>query len=783
MIKKSIYRGVLIAGISGFSGLAPIALCASENVLTWHNDGARSGLNPNETVLAPANVNQTDFGKLFDIPVDGQVFAQPLYVSGVTIPDKGTHNVVYIATEHDSVYACDADDGSVLWHVTVLRPGETSSDSMNCDIMREVGVTATPVITGGVIYVQAMSKDGNGNYFQRLHGLDTTTGEELFGGPVDIVATYPGTGLETVFNPRQHFDRAGLVLQDGVIYTTWSSFCDREPYCGWFIGYDTSLRQVKVLNLTPNGSEGSVWASGAAPAADDNGQLFVLTGNGTFDTSLDGDGFPIERDFGNAFIKLVSDVNNALTVADYFAPFNTVEESDLDLDLGSGGTLLLPDMLDEAGQTRHLAVGAGKDSHIYIADRDNMGKFDPDSNDNIYQDVVGSLFGYAFCSPAFFNGHLYYGIWMDKLKSFQFIDGRLDPVPVSVGSTVFGFPGITPAISASGTTNGIVWAAEYTSPAILHAYNADDVSVELYNSNQAQNGRDQFGPGVKFVAPTIANGKVYVGVDENVGVFGLFDPPRLANVSARSQVGARDDVLIGGFIIQGGAPREVVLRGIGPSLNVGGVPLSGTLQDPVLELHDSAGAIIATNDNWDDSPQKDDISAAGLAPTDPRESAILTTLDAGSYTAIVRGANNLTGIGLVELYDISGVPNTTLRNLSARGFVGTGDDALIGGLIVAGVASQRVILRAIGPDLASNGVSGSLANPTLELYDNNGVLLASNDDWRSDQETEIIATGLQPGNDLDAAIVETLAPGNYTMVVHGTDGSSGIALVESYALF
>ena len=203
----------------------------------------------------------------------------------------------------------------------------------------------------------------------------------------------------------------------------------------------------------------------------------------------------------------------------------------------------------------------------------------------------------------------------------------------------------------------------------------------------------------------------------------------------------------------------------------------------MLELHDSAGAVIATNDNWGDSPQKDEISAAGLAPTNSLEAAILITLDPGSYTVILRGQNNSTGIGLVELYDISEVPNTTLRNLSARGLVGTGDDALIGGLIVAGVAPQNVILRAIGPDLASGGVSGSLADPTLELHDGNGVLLQSNDNWRSDQEAEIIATGLAPADDLDAAIVDTLAPGSYTTIVRGAAGSSGIALVESYALF
>ena len=448
--------------------------------------------------------------------------------------------------------------------MTVLKPGETSSDNMNCDFMREVGITATPVISGGDIYVQAMSKDGDGNYFQRLHALDITTGEELFGGPVDIAATYNGFGAETVFDPKPQFDRAGLVLQDGVIYTCWSSFCDHNVYHGWIIGYDTSLNQTRVVNLTPNGEEGSIWASGAAPAADSNGHLFVLTANGTFDTTLNPDGFPVQGDFGNCFVNLGPGTNGTLSVFDYFTPFNTVEESAMDLDLGSGGTLLLPDMIDEAGQIRHLAVGAGKDSHIYIADRDNMGKFNPDSNDNINQDVFGSIFGFALSSPAFFNGHLYYGIWTDRLKSFQFINARLNPVPVSVSSTVFGFPGTTPAISANGTTNGIVWAAQYLNPAVLHAYNADNVGLELYNSNQAQNGRDQFGPGVKFVVPTIANEKVYVGADESVGVFGLFDPPRLANVSARSRVCSGDDVLIGGFIIQGGAPREVVLRGVGP---------------------------------------------------------------------------------------------------------------------------------------------------------------------------------------------------------------------------
>ncbi len=676
---------------------------------------------------------------------------------------------------------------TVLWQVTLLKAGETPSD-VGCEDLDlpEIGVTATPVITNGVLYVVPMSQDGNGNTFQRLHGLDILTGAELFGGPVDIAASVTGTGVETVFDPRQHFDRAGLVLQDGVIYTTWTSICDEQPYTGWIIGYDTSLNQVSVLNLTPNGNGGTIWASGAAPAADDNGNLFVLTANGTFDTSLDPEGFPSKDDFGNCFIKVGLGTNGAPSVLDYFTPFNTIEESAMDLDLASGGVVLLPDMKDAAGATRHLALGGGKDAHIYIADRDNMGKFNPTSNANVYQDVVGAVNYQIFSTPAFFNGRIYYAVQLEPLKSFQFANALLDPVPSATSPTTYVWPGSTPTISANGILNGIVWTAEFTPTALLHAYDADDVSNEIYNSSQASGGRDEFGAGFKFIVPTVANAKVYVASQDRIGVFGLFNPPHLANISARAQIGTGENVLIGGFIIQGNATHLLVIRGIGPSISVNGTPLAGTLQDPVLDLYNSAGALIATNDNWGDSAAKSEISALGLAPTDARESAILVTLSPGSYSAIVRGAGDSTGIGLVELYDVTavtGAPISTLPNLSARGFVGTGDDALIGGLIVGGIASQNVILRAIGPDLASSGVSGSLANPTLELHDGNGVLLAYNDDWRNDQETEIIATGLQPGSDLDAAIVEMLPPGSYTTVVRGASDATGTALVETYTLY
>jgi len=320
------------------------------------------------------------------------------------------------------------------------------------------------------------------------------------------------------------------------------------------------------------------------------------------------------------------------------------------------------------------------------------------------------------------------------------------------------------------------------SPATLYAYDPEDLSQEIYSSDEAANGRDQLAAVSRFTVPTVANGKVYLATGSSVSVFGLFDPPHLANLSSRAQVGTADNVLIAGFIVQGSAPRTLVVRGIGPSLEVSGSELAGALPDPMVELFDSSGTMIALNDNWMDSPQKDEIIGAQLAPGNPLESAIFATLDPGAYTAVMRGVNGATGVGLVELYDVSAAQNSTLVNFSSRGMVGTGDNVMIGGVIVAGVAPQKVIIRALGPDLADSGVAGPLADPTLELHDVNGVLLASNDNWRSDQETDIAGSGLQPGNDLDAAIIETLPASGYTAVVRGASGTTGVALLEAYAL-
>ena len=501
------------------------------DVTTYHNDTARTGQNLTETILTPSNVNSSSFGKLFVINVDGRVDAQPLYVAQVSIPSQGTHNVLYVATEHGSVYGFDADGGTLLWHSSMLAAGETTSDDHGCgQITPEIGVTSTPVIDPkagphGTIYVVAMSKDGSGNYHQRLHALDVTTGAEEFGGPQNIQASFPGTGDNSsggnvVFAPGQYAERAGLLLLNGVVYTGWTSHCDARPYTGWIMGFDEStLSQVSVLNLTPNGNEGSVWMSGAGLAADTSGNIFLLDANGTFDSTLDANGFPSQGDFGNAFLR-ISTANQKLAVADYFEMFNQGAENGSDEDLGSGGALLLPDFTDSSGQTRHLAVGAGKDSNIYVVDRDAMGKFSPSKN-NIYQEIQGGLSGSVFSMPAYFNNTVYYGAVGDNIKAFAISNAQFAGAPASQTGNAFGYPGATPSISANGTSNAILWAAENAGSAVLHAYDATNLSQELYNSNQASGGRDQFGAGNKFITPMITNGKVYVGTTNGVGVFGL----------------------------------------------------------------------------------------------------------------------------------------------------------------------------------------------------------------------------------------------------------------------
>ncbi|MBV9344071.1 MAG: PQQ-binding-like beta-propeller repeat protein [Gammaproteobacteria bacterium] len=497
------------------------------DVVTYKYDTFRSGANLTETVLTPANVNSGSFGRLRFLATDAKVDAQPLYLSGLSLMG-GTHNVVYVASEGDTVYAFDADSGAVLWQVSLLGSNETVDDlpPYGCDqVSPTIGVTSTPVIdrSAGLIYVVAMSKtSGSSSYHQRLHALDLTSGAEKLGGPVDISASFAVAGGATTFDPAQYVERAALLLSQGTLYTSWTSHCDVAPYSGWVIAFDAqSLARTAVLDVAPNsgGAGPAIWMSGGGPAADTSGNVYLLTANGAFETSLTASGFPSGADYGNSFLKLVAS-GGTLQVADYFTMSNVLDESSRDVDLGSGGVLLLPDLTDASGTVRQLAVGAGKDGNIYVVERGAMGKFAAGTN-QIWQQVNSVLGGGIWSTPAYFNGTLYYGPVGDALRAFAVHDALLSSTPSSTTSNSFTYPGTAPSVSASGTANAIVWAHENSDPAVLHAYDATDLSHELYNSAQAAGGRDQLGTGNKFITPVVADGKVFVGQQNGVAVFGL----------------------------------------------------------------------------------------------------------------------------------------------------------------------------------------------------------------------------------------------------------------------
>jgi len=495
-------------------------------VTTYKNNLSRSGLNPTESKLTTSNVNSSSFGLLRNVAVDGKVDAQPLYLSQLSI-SGATHNVVFVATEHDSVYALDANSGATLWHVSLLKSAENTSGSLGCDqVIPEIGVTSTPVIdrsagAHGAIYLVAMSLDASSHYHQRLHALDLTTGAELLGGPTEIVASVAtAAGGSNVFAPSQYEERAALLLSNGSIYLSFTSHCDIPPYSGWIMSYaQSTLAQTAVLNVGPNSNNGpAIWMSGGGPAVDTAGNIYLLTANGAFETTLNAQGFPNQGDFGNSFLK-ISSSGGALSVADYFTLTNTLALSTADQDLGSGGALLLPDVMDSSNTVQHLVVGAGKDGNIYLVNRDSMGKFSASGN-KIYQQLSGALPGGVWATPAFFNNTLYYADNGGSLKAFALVNAKLNATPQSQSAVQFTYPGSAPAVSANGAANGIVWAHENTNPGVLHAYDAANLTRELYNSKQA-GSRDQFGAGNKYITPTIADGQVFLGTTNSVAIFGL----------------------------------------------------------------------------------------------------------------------------------------------------------------------------------------------------------------------------------------------------------------------
>jgi hypothetical protein len=506
---------------------ARLVVSNDPGMFSWHNDASLTGQNLNEIVLTTGNVNSTQFGKLFSYTVDGQAYSQTLYVPGVNIPGQGTHNVIYVETQNDSVYAFDADGltSTPLWHVSFIDPPSVttiSSADVNCtNIGYQVGITSTPVIdpVAGILYVVAATSESTG-YVQRLHALDITTGAESLGGPVVISATVPGTGIGSVggfisFNPLTQEQRAALTLLNGVVYISWASYCDNDPYHGWTMGYNSStLAQVAVFNSSPNGTRSGTWESGSAAAADAFGNLYVVTGNGTFDASTGG------SDYGESYLKFAA--ASGLIVNDYFTPYDQASDTQFDLDAGSGGPLLLP---DQPAPPTHIMVGAGKEGTIYLIDRDSMGGYNPNNNNQILQSLVKALNG-EWGAPAFWQNNIYYGgAQKDYLKQFRLYNSLLSTSPIAESANTFKYPGSIPSISANGAADGIVWlidsSAYGTGKAdILYAFDAANVSRELYDTTQAGT-RDQAGPAVKFNPPTVANGKVYVGTNGQVDVYGL----------------------------------------------------------------------------------------------------------------------------------------------------------------------------------------------------------------------------------------------------------------------
>ena len=459
---------------------------------------------------------------------------------------------MFVATEHDSVYAIDADSGAILWQKNYLQAGErtlTTSDVGTNDLSPQIGLTGTPAIdpaSGTIYFVTTATTAPSGtnaatsNTVQRLHAVDVATGNEKLGGPVVIQASVNGTGVGNDGNGHVPFDalrnnqRMGLTLSNGVVYIGWSSHGDNGPYHGWLMGYNAAtLQQVAVFNDTPNGSDGGVWESGGALAMDAQGNFYLTTGNGTFDTTLNSSGLPNQGDYGDSVLKLAVDPTTSATnqnvngwglkVVDYFTPDNQASLNSSDTDLGSGGVLLLPDSAGSAAHP-HLLVTAGKAGEIYLIDRDAMGHFDPNTNHDV-QELPGAL-NAQLGNPAYFNGDVYYatpGFGTDNAKEFSIANGALSTAPVSKSSDTFTWRGGTTSISAGGASNGIVWALDGGSNQ-LRAYDAANLGRELYTSAQAAGNRDQLGAVVKFTMPTVANGNVFVGTANALVVYGLLAP-------------------------------------------------------------------------------------------------------------------------------------------------------------------------------------------------------------------------------------------------------------------
>jgi hypothetical protein len=525
---------------SSQSAALTVAVTDLAGVYSYHNDLARDGVNAQEYALTTSTVNTGSFGKLFSCTVDGAVYAQPLWVANLTV-GGAVHNVVFVATEHDSLYAFDADTSPcvTLWSASLIdtnhggNAGETSVASGKTgnqvgsgigDMQPEVGITGTPAIdpSTNTLYVVSKSVNSGGTtFYQRLHAIDMTTGnEKSSGSPVTITGSAPGTGdggSTVAFNSQQENQRAGLTLVNGTVYIIWASHEDTPPYYGWVMGYaynGSQFTQTQILNVSANVGYGGIWMSGSAPAADSSGNLYMITGNGVFDVNSGG------SDYGDSYLKIPTS-SGSFTVSDYFTPSDQASDNTGDGDFGAGGAAVLVD-LPSGAPVQHLAIGGGKDTNLYVLNRDNMGHL---GDSNAWQEL-GQASG-IFATPALWNNQLYLAAEGGPLVTYALNPSTAlfgaNPTSTATAPGTFGFPGSTPSVSASGTTNGIIWAlnngrscigkASSCGPTVLFAYDATNLGKELWDSTMV--GSDAAGYAVKFNVPTIANGKVYIGTRGN----------------------------------------------------------------------------------------------------------------------------------------------------------------------------------------------------------------------------------------------------------------------------
>ncbi len=828
-------------------GVATLTSRAQTPVLTQHNDMGRTGQNTNETILTPSNVNSTQFGKLFSLRVVGQVYAQPLYVPNLTI--KGaSHNVLIVATEGDNVYAFDADNNtgansSYLWQASVIDTAHGAASgatpvpytTVGCtDMQPQSGITATPVIdtTTGTIYLEAKSLE-NGKAVHRIHALDINTGNEKSFGPALINALpngVPGTGDGSSSGVLQFDDltqnsRPGLLLSNGTIFIGYASHCDNGPYHGWLFAYsESSLARLAYFNTTPYGGLGGFWSSGAGLAADSSGNLFLATGNGSFDTNNP------RIDYADSILK-ISYASGAFTVVDYFTPYNQAGLSSNDTDVGSGGVLLLP---DQPGTFPHELVQAGKQGTVYLVNRDVMTSSPAhycngcSSDPEIVQESTGGQISSMWSMPAYWNSTLYFASSGDPLKSIALSNGKLNYSAITASSPIFGFPGATPSISSNGNTNGIVWlidSSQYGNPgpgpgpAVLHAFNATNVASELYNSTQAGPTRDTAGNAVKFAVPTVTNGKVYVGATNEVDVYGLLSgvtpvaatpviSPASESVTNSIQVTMSDSVAgsaiyyttngvipttsstkyAGSFTLTSSATVKAICTASGFTPSAVASQIYTIQSNPITSVNDSGG-----------------FTASGLALSG---SAILN----GTRLRLTDGGVNEAGSGFVSapmnIQSFTADFSFQLTNPNADGFtftihggntaaalgpsgggLGYGPDAVGGGGgIPSSIAIKFDLYSNAGEGVDSTGEYANGASPTTPFVDltNSGINLHSGDIFQvhlsySGTNLAMSITDVANENQFNTTFSNVNIPstiGGNTGYVGFTGGTGGITAIQ-----